>query len=63
ITIDISINFYSYKFKYTAYTLAITIKEVSIKAYYSISKVKYYYTILYYIYNIIYTKDFSILYK
>ncbi|KAF0314881.1 hypothetical protein GQ607_017886, partial [Colletotrichum asianum] len=48
ITIDTNTNFYSYKFKRTTYTLAITIKEVLIKAYYSISKVKYYYTTLYY---------------
>ncbi|KAF0315110.1 hypothetical protein GQ607_017662, partial [Colletotrichum asianum] len=63
ITIDINTNFYSYKFKRTTYILAITIKEVLIKAYYSISKVKYYYTTLYYTYNIIYTKNLSILYK
>ncbi|KAF0320350.1 hypothetical protein GQ607_012446, partial [Colletotrichum asianum] len=63
ITIDTSTNFYSYKFKYTTYTLAITIKEVPIKVYYSINKVKYYYTTLYYTYNIIYTKDLSIPYK
>ncbi|KAF0314926.1 hypothetical protein GQ607_017839, partial [Colletotrichum asianum] len=63
IIIDISINFYSYKFKYTTYTLVITIKEVPIKAYYNINKVKYYYATLYYAYNIIYTKDLSIPYK
>ncbi|KAF0329704.1 hypothetical protein GQ607_002877, partial [Colletotrichum asianum] len=63
ITIDISINFYSYRFKYTTYTLVIIIKEVFIKAYYNINKVKYYYTTLRYTYNIIYTKDPSIPYK
>ncbi|KAF0314831.1 hypothetical protein GQ607_017937, partial [Colletotrichum asianum] len=45
------------------YTLVITIKEVPIKAYYNISKVKYYFTTLRYTYNIIYTKNPSILYK
>ncbi|KAF0322306.1 hypothetical protein GQ607_010387, partial [Colletotrichum asianum] len=60
ITINASINFYSYKFKYTTYTLVITIKEVPIIAYYSINKVKYYYTTLRYTYNIIYIKDFFI---
>ncbi|KAF0327366.1 hypothetical protein GQ607_005555, partial [Colletotrichum asianum] len=50
-------------FKYTTYTLVIIIKEIPIKVYYNINKVKYYYITLYYTYNIIYTKNPSIFYK
>ncbi|KAK1989669.1 hypothetical protein LX36DRAFT_594268, partial [Colletotrichum falcatum] len=46
--------FYTIEFKKVVYTLLISIKEVPIKVYYSISKVKCYYTTLYYVYKIIY---------
>ncbi|KAK1994579.1 hypothetical protein LX36DRAFT_584109, partial [Colletotrichum falcatum] len=51
---NVGLNFYAIEFKKAVYILLISIKEVPIKVYYSISKVKRYYTTLYYVYKIIY---------
>ncbi|KAK1993150.1 hypothetical protein LX36DRAFT_586983, partial [Colletotrichum falcatum] len=50
---NVGLNFYTIEFKKVVYILLISIKEVPIKVYYSISKVERYYTTLYDVYKII----------
>ena len=53
-------NFISKEFNSNIIAIVIIIEEVSIKAYQLISKVKYYYTIIYYAYKVITKEDIEL---